>query len=66
MLRHFVSHRTIAVVGAADDAAKLRGKLFKLAMNSDLSGPVYPVHPMAKTIQGQTAYASLSDILGGC
>lgn len=65
MLESFFSPRSIAVVGAADDPTKLRGKLLKIALASEFSGPVYPVHPKAGTVQGRQAYASLSEIPGG-
>lgn len=65
MLGHFLSPSSVAVVGAGDDPAKLRGKLLKLALGSDFTGKVYPVHPKASTVQGHQAYASLSEIPGG-
>lgn len=65
MLSSFFLPASIAVVGAADDPAKLRGKLLKLALDSGFAGPVHPVHPKGGTIQGRTAYASLAHIPGG-
>lgn len=65
MLSSFFNPRTIAVVGASDDPAKLRGKLFKLAVSSGYEGPVYPVHPKAETIQGVKAYPNLGAVPGG-
>lgn len=65
VLDSFFTPKSIAVVGAADDPTKLRGKLFKIALNSAHTGPVYPVHPKAGIIQGRQAYASLTDIPGG-
>jgi len=61
----FFAPRSIAVVGAADDPSKLRGKLLKIALDSGFDGPVHPVHPKGGTIQGHQAYASLADIPGG-
>jgi acyl-CoA synthetase (NDP forming) len=65
VLSSFFTPASIAVVGAADDPAKLRGKLLKLAVESGYAGPVYPVHPKGGTIQGQPAYRSLAEIPGG-
>jgi acyl-CoA synthetase (NDP forming) len=65
VLSSFFNPASVAVVGAGDDPAKLRGKLFRLALDSGYAGPVYPVHPKAETIQGRPAFASLAHIPGG-
>ena len=65
MLDCFFTPRSIAVVGAADDPARMRGKLLKIAMISGFAGPIYPVHPKGGTIQGLPAYTSLAEIPGG-
>ncbi|RYY25849.1 MAG: CoA-binding protein [Sphingomonadales bacterium] len=65
VLSSFFSPASVAVVGAGDDPAKLRGKLFKLAIDSGYAGPVYPVHPKAEMIQGRPAFASIAEIPGG-
>lgn len=65
MLSSFFTPASIAVVGAANDPSKLRGKLLRLALDSGYAGPVYAVHPKGGTIQGQAAYASLAEIPGG-
>lgn len=65
MLGRFLNPGSVAIVGAADDPTRLRGKLFKLAIGSDYSGAIYPVHPTAETVQGHKAFSTLSDIPGG-
>ena len=65
MLDSFFTPSSIAVVGAADDPAKMRGKLLKITLASAHEGPVYPVHPKGGIIQGQQAYTSLAEIPGG-
>lgn len=65
VLDSFFTPKSIAVVGAADDPTKLRGKLLKIALNSAHKGPVHPVHPKGGTIQGQQAYTSIAEIPGG-
>ena len=65
MLDSFFTPASIAVVGAADDPAKMRGKLLKITLASAYKGPVYPVHPKGGTIQGRQAYTNLSEIPGG-
>jgi len=61
----FLKPCSIAVVGASEDAAKLRGKLLKNALNSGFSGPIYPVHPKLDMVQGLPAFRRISDIPGG-
>jgi len=65
VLDSFFHPASIAVVGAADDPAKMRGKLLKIALNSDFRGPIHPVHPKGGIIQGRQAFARLADIPGG-
>lgn len=65
MLDSFFTPKSIAIVGAADDPTKLRGKLLKIALASSHKGPIHPVHPKGGTIQGQQAYTSLTEIPGG-
>jgi acyl-CoA synthetase (NDP forming) len=65
VLDSFFTPKSIAVVGAADDPAKMRGKLFKIALNSAYDGPIHPVHPKGGIIQGRQGYASLNEIPGG-
>lgn len=65
MFSSFTNPQSIAVVGAADDTSKLRGKLLKILLESDYRGAVYPVHPKAGQIQGMTAYSELQEIPGG-
>jgi len=65
VLDSFFTPSSIAVVGAADDPAKMRGKLLKITLASAHEGPVYPVHPKGGIIQGQQAYTSLAEIPGG-
>jgi acetyltransferase len=65
VLSSFFKPSGIAVVGAADDPGKLRGRLFKLLLDSGYAGAVYPVHPKGGTIQGRPAYANLASIPSG-
>lgn len=65
VLSSFFNPASVAIVGAADDPAKLRGKLLKLALDCRFAGPIHPVHPKGGIIQGRQAYTSLADIPGG-
>jgi acetyltransferase len=65
VLDSFFRPASIAVVGAADDPTKMRGKLFKIALNSAYDGPIHPVHPKGGVVQGHQAHASVAAIPGG-
>ena len=65
MLSSFFKPASVAVVGAAEDTAKLRGKLLKLALHGGPAGAVHPVHPKGGVIQGVPAFKALADIPGG-
>lgn len=65
MISSFFNPASVAVVGAADDPARLRGKLFSLAVATAGGRAVHPVHPGAGKIQGLDALPSLSAIPGG-
>ncbi|VTU45786.1 succinyl-CoA synthetase subunit beta (plasmid) [Variovorax sp. SRS16] len=55
--------RSVAVVGASEDAGKTRGKMLRCMKDGGFTGPVYPVNPGGyATIQGLKAYASLRDL----
>ncbi len=65
MLSSFFNPASIAIVGAADNPAKLRGKLLRNALLSGFTGKIYPVRPKGGEIQGVPAYTSISEIPGG-
>lgn len=65
MLSSFFTPASVAVVGATEDTARLRGKLLKLALHGGPVGAVHPVHPKGGVIQGVPAFTSLSEIPGG-
>jgi acyl-CoA synthetase (NDP forming) len=56
------SPRSIAIVGASDDAARIGGRPLKYLRGSGFAGPVYPVNPKRATVQGERAYASIADL----
>ena len=55
--------QTVAVVGASRDPNSIPGCLFA-NLHRSFSGAVYPVNPIASTIQGVHAYASVLEISG--
>jgi len=65
VLSSFFNPASIAIVGAADNPAKLRGKLLKNALAGGYKGKIYPVRPKGGMLQGVEAYTSISAIPGG-
>jgi acetyltransferase len=54
--------KSIALVGASEESGKLGYILFRNLIEGGFKGPVYPVNPRAKSIQGRKAYRSVADI----
>jgi len=55
--------RGIALVGASEDSNKRSGKPLRYLMHW-FDGPLYPVNPNRETIEGLTAYDSVTEITG--
>ncbi|WP_211295012.1 acetate--CoA ligase family protein [Novosphingobium guangzhouense] len=51
--------RSIALVGASDDAARIGGRPLRYLRASGYQGRVYPVNPKRETVQGQRAWPSI-------
>ena len=54
--------RSVAVIGASTDPAKVGHVVFGNLMAYGFQGPVYPVHPQARHVGGVRAYPSVLDI----
>lgn len=52
--------RSVALVGASDDASKTAGRPQQYLARAGFGGKVYPINPNRETVQGQKAYPSLS------
>ena len=60
---HNVLHpRSVAVIGASTDPAKIGHAVLLHLLRGDFAGPVYPVHPEARAVGGVRAYRSVTDI----
>ncbi|WP_244935066.1 acetate--CoA ligase family protein [Acuticoccus sediminis] len=51
--------RSIAVIGASQDATKIGGRPVQFLLKYGYAGRVFPVNRSAETVQGLTAYASV-------
>ena len=56
--------RSLAVIGAADDTAKIRGLVLAQIVKGGYPGRIFPIHPTQKTIQGLPAFAAIGDAPG--
>ena len=62
-LGRFLLHpRSVAVIGASDDATKTTGRPLRFLRQAGFAGKVYPVNPNRATVQGETAWPSLEDL----
>ncbi|MGE0613904.1 MAG: acetate--CoA ligase family protein, partial [Hyphomicrobiales bacterium] len=53
---------SVAIIGASDDPARIGGRPLRYLLQEGFQGTVYPVNPNRQTVQGQKAYASVSDL----
>ena len=54
--------RSVAVVGASPDENKIGHVVLANLLRGGFTGPVYPVHPEARSVRGVRAYPTVSDI----
>ena len=57
-----LSPRSVAVVGASPDESKIGHVVFANLLRGRFTGPVYPVHPEARSVRGVRAYPTVTDI----
>jgi succinyl-CoA synthetase alpha subunit len=53
--------RSVAIVGASDDAAKWGGSVMRSLLDGGFAGALYPINPRGGAIFGVPAYAGLAD-----
>ncbi len=61
-LKVFFAPRSVAVIGASRDRAKIGGEILRNLLEDGFVGSVYPVNPAADLIQGLRAYPSVEAI----
>ena len=54
--------RSIAIIGASQDATKIGGRPVDLLRRYGYPGKIYPVNPKAAEVQGLQAYAALDQL----
>jgi len=61
-LEHFFSPKSVAIVGATNNAFKMNFRVMQNLINLNFQGQIYPVNPAADEISGIKAFAGLQDI----
>lgn len=59
-----IQPKTVAVIGASNEAGKIGNSVMKNIVNGGYKGKLYPVHPKADEILGIKAFKSVKDIPG--
>ena len=63
-LDHFLSPRSIAVVGASNDPTKRGYQAIRRLLADGFPGPIYPVNPRQAEILGLQAYPDVAAVPG--
>jgi acetate---CoA ligase (ADP-forming) len=61
-LHPFFQPRSVAVIGASRDPAKIGSKLLNALITSNFKGSIYPVNRHASQLHGLRAYSSMRDV----
>ncbi len=61
-VRNLLQPGSVAVIGASATPSKVGHAVLKNLIAGDFAGPVYPVHPERRSINGVRAYATVRDI----
>ncbi|HTI23389.1 MAG TPA: GNAT family N-acetyltransferase [Kutzneria sp.] len=61
-VRNLLTPRSVALIGASTDHAKIGHAVLTNLLVADFAGPVYPVNPEHRSVRGVRAYASVLDI----
>ncbi len=61
-IARLLNPRSVAVIGASNDASKLGHAVLTNLLRAGFTGPIYPVNPETLSVQGVRAYASVIDI----
>ena len=57
--------RAVAVVGASRDTASIGRRVLHAVLTGGYTGPIYPVNPNAREIEGLACYGSMADVPSG-
>jgi acetyl coenzyme A synthetase (ADP forming)-like protein len=63
-MNRLMNPRSVAVIGASDQAGKIGNSVMKNLINGGYAGEIHPINPKAAEIMGRTAYKSVTDVPG--
>ncbi len=63
-MNRLMNPRSVAVIGASDQAGKIGNSVMKNLINGGYAGEIHPINPKADEILGRKAYKSVSDVPG--
>ena len=63
-MNRIMNPKSVAVIGASDEAGKIGNSVMKNLINGGYKGQIYPVHPKSAEIMGYKAYRSVKDVPG--
>ncbi len=61
-MNRIMQPRSVAVIGASDEAGKIGNSVMKNLINGGYQGRIYPIHPKSAEIMGYKAYKSVKDV----
>jgi acyl-CoA synthetase (NDP forming) len=61
-LQEIMSPKSIAIVGASDNKARIGGRPLAHMIEQKFSGGIFPINPNRESVQGIRAYSSLLDV----
>ncbi len=59
-LARLLNPRSVAVIGASDDALRIGGRPISYMLGQGYQGKIFPVNPNRSTVQGLTSYPSVA------
>jgi acetyltransferase len=63
-LHALLSPRSVAIIGASNDPARLSGRILPILLQHRYAGPIYPVNPHHDTVNGLPAYPAIAAVPG--
>ena len=63
-MNRIMNPKSVAVIGASDEAGKIGNSVMKNLINGGYKGQIYPIHPKSAEIMGYKAYRSVKDVPG--
>lgn len=61
-LTALIDPKSIAVIGASNELYKFGGRPIRYMLEAPFNGPIYPINPREKEIQGLKAYADIREV----